>query len=688
MSNPAYQGISIYDGPGNTLTYKQDSVTSIWSIPELGAQIAGSAVPQYVQYMGANKSGNLVGMLLDASGNLLVDVSSQSYTNYGSPAVSALNVYVVNPSSGGGTQYTDGTVESSGAFSITVAGSYNGTGVVGLRSDSSDNLLVRLTDSVHPITAAVSAWGVAPTGTFVMGVNAELMAGSVALTAQAGGYLNTALYTGTTAVTTATFGTTAAGSGILTNSSLFIGTTVLAAESNYGTAPSAVAAMGVNAFVTNIVEVSPTTAANTASNAFFNQITDGTNPMGAMANFGTTPTAVKALNANASLFVGTVAAASAASGVLLVGVEGHAGGAFDAAQGAAAPANVLSVGGVYNTSLPTISNLDISAFQIDAKGQIYVDLNYFAGAAFSATNAPWSIPTDGTNAMGAMAHFGTAPSSSVYALNANAELFAGQTALTAQTGGFLNVALYAATTALTAATFGTTNSGSGILTNASLFIGTTVASAATAGVQLVGIEGHAGGVFDAAQGGATPANLIQIGGVIGGVGVGTTVGAINVSGTGTQLVQDVVDAAASSINFFGAISSTSALTAITGAYPVLSIQPNNGSILFRLRGFDVFSNGSICAFQLLRNATLGGGTNFVAGPTGSNMKYDVSSTTVSGGVLVDAGFVGEQKTRDKLLAIYMKGTTTTDILTLVLTPTGSSASVGAAFQWSEQAAAL
>ena len=441
MSNPAYQGISIYDGPGNTLTYKQDSVTSIWSIPELGAQIAGSAVPQYVQYMGANKSGNLVGMLLDASGNLLVDVSSQSYTNYGSPAVSALNVYVVNPSSGGGgTQYTDGTVESSGAFSITVAGSYNGTGVVGLRSDSSDNLLVRLTDSVHPITAAVSAWGVAPTGTFVMGVNAELMAGSVALTAQAGGYLNTALYTGTTAVTTATFGTT--------------------------------------------------------------------------------------------------------------------------------------------------------------------------------------------------------------------------------------------------------NSGSGILTNASLFIGTTVASAATAGVQLVGIEGHAGGVFDAAQGGATPANLIQIGGVIGGVGVGTTVGAINVSGTGTQLVQDVVDAAASSINFFGAISSTSALTAITGAYPVLSIQPNNGSILFRLRGFDVFSNGSICAFQLLRNATLGGGTSFVAGPTGSNMKYDVSSTTVSGGVLVDAGFVGEQKTRDKLLAIYMKGTTTTDILTLVLTPTGSSASVGAAFQWSEQAAAL
>jgi hypothetical protein len=47
-------------------------------------------------------------------------------------------------SGAGGTQYTDGTAESAGAFQITAAGLYNGTDVVGLRGDASDNLYVNL----------------------------------------------------------------------------------------------------------------------------------------------------------------------------------------------------------------------------------------------------------------------------------------------------------------------------------------------------------------------------------------------------------------------------------------------------------------------------------------------------------------------------------------------------------------
>lgn len=51
---------------------------------------------------------------------------------------------IVDSGAGGGTQYVDGTAETAGAFTGTVALSYNGTDVVGLRSDSSDNLKVNI----------------------------------------------------------------------------------------------------------------------------------------------------------------------------------------------------------------------------------------------------------------------------------------------------------------------------------------------------------------------------------------------------------------------------------------------------------------------------------------------------------------------------------------------------------------
>ena len=56
---------------------------------------------------------------------------------------SSLNVNITGGGSGG-TQYTDETAESAGAFTITVAGLYNGTDVVGLRGDASNNLFVNL----------------------------------------------------------------------------------------------------------------------------------------------------------------------------------------------------------------------------------------------------------------------------------------------------------------------------------------------------------------------------------------------------------------------------------------------------------------------------------------------------------------------------------------------------------------
>jgi len=73
-----------------------------------------------------------------------------------------------------------------------------------------------------------------------------------------------------------------------------------------------------------------------------------------------------------------------------VKVTGNAGAAFDAAQGAAAPANVIQEGGVFNTVLPTIGAGDLSAIQLDPKGQQFMDLNYVNGAAIvlgNGTNA-------------------------------------------------------------------------------------------------------------------------------------------------------------------------------------------------------------------------------------------------------------------------------------------------------------
>ena len=70
---------------------------------------------------------------------------------------------------------------------------------------------------------------------------------------------------------------------------------------------SAWAQQPVSPAVGSIFEVSPGTVVNSATNPFYHANTDGTNPMGAMANFGTSPTAVKALNVNASIFAGTTA---------------------------------------------------------------------------------------------------------------------------------------------------------------------------------------------------------------------------------------------------------------------------------------------------------------------------------------------------------------------------------------------
>jgi hypothetical protein len=63
---------------------------------------------------------------------------------------------------------------------------------------------------------------------------------------------------------------------------------------------------------------------------------------------------------------------AAQSGTWTTRAVGNAGAAFDAAQNATAPANVLAEGGVYNSAqISTLTSGNLSALQVDGKGALF-----------------------------------------------------------------------------------------------------------------------------------------------------------------------------------------------------------------------------------------------------------------------------------------------------------------------------
>ena len=104
--------------------------------------------------------------------------------------VSAANPLPVS-GAGGGTQYTDETAETAGAFTITAVGLYNGTDVVGLRGDASNNLLIKvntalpagtnligqveITDGTNILGTSTHPVRIDPTGTTVQPISASAL---------------------------------------------------------------------------------------------------------------------------------------------------------------------------------------------------------------------------------------------------------------------------------------------------------------------------------------------------------------------------------------------------------------------------------------------------------------------------------------------------------------------------------
>lgn len=109
--------------------------------------------------------------------------------------------------------------------------------------------------------------------------------------------------------------------------------------------------------------------------------------------------------------VGGSAVSTAATGVQLIGIEGHAGGVVDGVITAAtAPVNGIVVMGVYDSTLPTLTTGQSAAVQVDTKGIEYVDVENVLGAVHSKTNSLFTALSDQTNVItAAISALGTAP---------------------------------------------------------------------------------------------------------------------------------------------------------------------------------------------------------------------------------------------------------------------------------------
>jgi hypothetical protein len=176
-------------------------------------------------------------------------------------------------------------------------------------------------------------------------------------------------------------------------SNLTDGTNQLTADlAAWGTTPTGTYVLGVNSelFVganvvsaTAPVPISATAAANTSTNAIFANLTDGTHPLtAAMSAFGTAPTGTYVMGVNADLFINGVLASASASGVQKVGITGNAGAVFDAAgQNVASPANEILVGAQFNTTPTTITSGNISPLQMDSTGHLLVNCTGCSAAA-------------------------------------------------------------------------------------------------------------------------------------------------------------------------------------------------------------------------------------------------------------------------------------------------------------------
>src|SRR5271168_2051508 len=386
----------------------------------------------------------------------------------------------------------------------------------------------------------------------------------------------------------------------------------LGSPSNYGTSPGAVAVQGVNAFITNtpavtvsgtvgvtqstspwVVSLTSTTITGTVA------VTQSTSPWVVAGGLTHNSAAPTTNNVGALVGVASSAAPTYTTGdqvLLSTDLSGNLRVTFSAASEQNVNVNqwagtTLGTPANYGTSPGAVVAGSVNAFVTNTVATTLASTTITGTVAVTQSTSPWvdNLTQVAGVALGAtgVAAFGTAPAAA-NVMGVNASLFAGGAGLTP-------------------ATFGTTAAGTGLLTNASLFIGTTVAVAASAGVQKVGISGATGVTLDAAQNAAAPANELVVGAVY-----QTTTPALT-AGNATQLQSDSTGALQVNtegkkqsyrcgIISFGPLASSSPTISVTGS-ATKTIR------ITRIRLSVNATAGATCDVSLKRFSTLTGGTS-------------------------------------------------------------------------------
>lgn len=137
---------------------------------------------------------------------------------------------------------------------------------------------------------------------------------------------------------------------------------------------------------------------------------------------------------------------------------------------------------------------------------------------------------------------------------------------------------------------------------------------------------------------------------------------------------------------------------ITTMVPIISISPSltiGGHInrsFITLRNFSVITTGGLARYQLIYNGTLTG-ANFQSVNAGSAVVADIAATQITGGRIVDSGYIGITKqevpfSQDKFtfrlpFALNLAGSVG-DIYTIAIAAVGNgTVSAAAAFKWQE-----
>jgi len=180
---------------------------------------------------------------------------------------------------------------------------------------------------------------------------------------------------------------------------------------------------------------------------------------------------------------------------------------------------------------------------------------------------------------------------------------------------------------------------------------------------------------------------------------------IGIPGSGSTLTQicSVVfsegESSRKELAFQFSTNNGASVKAVTSAKPIISIQPTTTFGGFRnciknlLTEVTISTSAATILYQLVYNGTLGSPSFNNVDATNSGMTYDVSATSISGGVVVDSAYVTtngaefDYSDRDwvyKLPFTLNLAGDTGDIFTIVATSLGGSTNVAASISWQEQ----